>query len=47
MLSRTDKKLVDIAYSLAFASESYFIKVFSDITGMTPREYRDRHRLAR
>ena len=47
LLARTDKKLVDIAYSLAFASESYFIKVFSDITGMTPREYRDRHRLAR
>lgn len=44
LLVNTDLKLTDIAYSLAFVSESYFIKVFSDIVGTTPQKYRDRFR---
>lgn len=44
LLVNTDLKLTDIAYSLAFVSESYFIKVFNDIVGTTPQKYRDRFR---
>ena len=41
MLRFTDKSIVEIAYSLSFSSQSYFTKVFKDIVGMTPVEYRE------
>lgn len=42
LLVNTNRKLVDIAYSLAFVSESYFIKVFESICGLTPQKYRNK-----
>lgn len=44
LLVNTDRKLVDIAYSLAFVSESYFIKVFESICGLTPQKYRNKYK---
>jgi transcriptional regulator GlxA family with amidase domain len=40
MLAVRDMSVKDIAYALAFDSPSYFNKVFKNITGMTPSEYR-------
>lgn len=45
LLVNTDMKLIDIAYSLSFVSESYFINVFEKNTGMTPQKYRNRYKL--
>lgn len=44
LLIHTDFKLMDIAYSLAFVSESYFIKIFCEICGTTPLKFRNRYR---
>lgn len=44
LLVNTNRKLVDIAYSLAFVSESYFIKVFESICGLTPQKYRNKYK---
>lgn len=44
LLVNTNRKLVDIAYSLSFVSESYFIKVFEDICGLTPQKYRNKYK---
>lgn len=44
LLVNTNRKLVDIAYSLAFVSESYFIKVFESICGFTPQKYRNKYK---
>ena len=41
LLSTSDMPYIDIANSLAFSSQSYFIKVFSEIMGVTPRKYRE------
>ena len=35
--------LVEISESLGFSSQSYFIRCFRERTGMTPREYRQKH----
>ena len=42
LLTRTDYTYVQIAYSLAFCSQSHFSKVFREQTGYTPRQYRSR-----
>lgn len=39
-LKNTDLSCSDIAYRLGFGSQSYFIKQFRAMTGMTPAEYR-------
>lgn len=44
LLINTDLKLADITYSLAFVSESYFIKVFDQICGTTPQKYRNKYK---
>lgn len=36
----TDIPLKEIAYSLGFSSQSHFGKVFKDVTGMTPLDYK-------
>lgn len=40
LLSRTDKSLVFISNYLGFSSQSHFCKVFKDIKGITPDQYR-------
>ncbi|MBR3032454.1 MAG: helix-turn-helix transcriptional regulator [Clostridiales bacterium] len=40
LLTRTEYTYSQIAYSLAFCSQSHFIKVFRKNTGFTPRQYR-------
>ena len=38
----TDKPLVEISEILSFSSQSYFQKVFKQITGTTPKEFREK-----
>lgn len=40
----TDKHLVEISELLSFSSQSYFQKVFKQIVGKTPKEFRDQER---
>lgn len=40
LLTRTEYTYSQIAYSLAFCSQSHFIRVFKEKTGFTPRQYR-------
>lgn len=40
LLSHTDKSLVFISNYLGFSSQSHFCKVFKDIKGVTPDQYR-------
>lgn len=40
ILRGTDKTMLDIAVSCGFSDQSYFVKWFKRLKGMTPREYR-------
>ncbi len=42
MLRHSDYTYSEIAATLAFSSQSHFIKVFKEETGMTPKEYRNK-----
>ena len=44
MLLSTDYSLTDIALAVGFADQSYFCKVFKNEKGISPTEYRKRHR---
>jgi len=41
MLRGTDQKIYEIATQTGFSDTKYFSKVFRDVTGVTPREYRE------
>lgn len=41
LLKFCDFSLVEIANYLSFSSQSHFIQMFKDFTGMTPKKYRD------
>lgn len=41
-LTSTDKTPIEISTYLGFSSQSHFQKVFKDVTGMTPKEYREK-----
>lgn len=41
MLKFSNKTLAEISYSLSFSSQAYFTKIFKNITGMTPLEYKE------
>lgn len=43
ILKHTDETYAQIAQNLAFSSQSHFGKVFRELTGMTPKEYRDQN----
>ncbi len=43
MLKYSDYTYSEIASTLMFASQSYFIKVFREHTGITPKEYRNKY----
>lgn len=44
LLRDTDDKISYIANAVGYLNDSYFIKVFRNMTAMTPYEYRKRHR---
>lgn len=46
LLTQTDDKIIDIAFSVGFENFSYFIRKFKILKGMTPSKYRSNHRLA-
>lgn len=41
LLTQTDDKIIDIAFSVGFENFSYFIRKFKILKGMTPSEYRN------
>ncbi len=43
LLKFCDYSLVEITNYLSFSSQSHFIQLFKDYTGMTPKKYRDIH----
>jgi len=43
LLTQTDDKIIDIAFSVGFENFSYFIRKFKTLKGMTPSEYRSNH----
>lgn len=45
MLRSSDYALTDIAYTLCFSSYSHFSNSFKQITGLTPKEYREQNRI--
>lgn len=43
LLMLSDKTLSEISELLSFSSQSYFQKIFKEIAGMTPKEFRDQN----
>lgn len=43
LLKFCDYSLVEIANYLSFSSQSHFIQLFKEFTGITPKKYRDLH----
>lgn len=43
LLKYCDYSLIEIANYLSFSSQSHFIQLFKEFTGMTPKKYRDIH----
>ena len=44
LLAQTGKTCTEIAYEVGFCDQSYFIKQFRSVTGVTPARYRRAHR---
>lgn len=42
LLADTDRSVTDVAAACGFSSPSYFCKVFRDVMGLSPREFRKR-----
>ncbi|MDO5010188.1 MAG: AraC family transcriptional regulator, partial [Intestinibacter bartlettii] len=40
LLKNTDSSIVEIALEVGFEDQSYFSKVFKNLTKMTPKQYR-------
>lgn len=47
LLYATSQSLVMISNYLGFSSQSHFTRVFKEITGITPKEYRDKNHIIR
>lgn len=45
LLRYSDSSMIEIANQLAFSSQSHFIQQFREVTGMTPKKYRNESRL--
>lgn len=41
VLKSTDQTVQDIAASLSFGTRNYFSRIFQEVTGQTPMEYRE------
>ncbi len=46
LLRYSEYSIIDIANRLSFSSQSHFIQQFREITGMTPKKYRDNNYMA-
>lgn len=44
LLSRSEQKLYEIARAVGYSDGKYFARLFTRETGLTPREYREKHR---
>ncbi|OYP37230.1 helix-turn-helix domain-containing protein [Rhodopirellula sp. MGV] len=44
LLRSTDRSITDIAFDVGFSDSNYFSRQFRKATGLSPREYRKRHR---
>lgn len=44
LLSQTEQKLYEVARAVGYSDGKYFAKLFTRETGLTPREYREKHR---
>ena len=42
MLTNSKRSTKEIGFYLNFSSQSYFIRCFKEVTGVTPREYRQK-----
>ena len=42
LLKSTDMPISQLAYQCGFADSNYFTRVFKELRGMTPREYRNK-----
>ncbi len=47
LLYETNKSLVLISDYLGFSSQSHFTRIFKEITGITPKEYRDKNHIGK
>lgn len=47
LLYATNKSIVMISDYLGFSSQSHFTRVFKEITGITPKEYRDKNHIGK
>ncbi|WP_379161863.1 response regulator [Paenibacillus sp. sgz5001063] len=46
MLASSEKSITAISAGVGYQERRYFTKVFQKHTGMTPKEYRDKHRMS-
>ena len=44
LLSRSDRKLYEIAHAVGYADGKYFTKLFTREVGLTPKAYRENRR---
>ncbi len=44
LLYTTEKAVKEVAYTLGFSDQNYFIRLFRKLTRVTPQEYRKRLR---
>lgn len=44
LLVKTEQKLYEVARAVGYSDGKYFAKLFTRETGLTPREYREKHR---
>ena len=42
LLKSTDQTVQDIATALSFSTRNYFSRIFQEVTGQTPMEYREK-----
>lgn len=45
LLIATNKSCTEICFEVGYNNQSYFTRTFKDITGMTPRQFRDKNRV--
>ena len=46
LLASTDMTVGSVAQHCGYASDVHFMRIFKNVTGMTPSEYRQRHRVS-